>query len=228
MTNTQSIKIVIVEDHPPIVHALRDYLNTVPQFKVVGTAKNIEEARVVMGSNEVDLVIMDIRLPDEKGVKTNDGGIALTAEFSDLYPDLAILVYTADENIEVVRLSKEAGARGYVLKTSDIPVIKEAIDIVMAGGIYMDQDLPEVPKRPSGVALTPKEEQVLRLFGKWMTREQIAQELGIKLATVNCHCNNIGWKLELNGNTEFLREAIRRYGNPDVDGVRKMDKGLST
>lgn len=225
MINTQPIKIAIVEDHPPIIQALRDYLNTVPRFKLAGTAKNIEEARVVMGSNEVDVVIMDIRLPDEGGTRTHDGGIALTDEFSELYPDLAILVYTGETHVETVRLSITAGARGYLLKTSDIPVIEEAIGIVMAGGIYMDRDLPEVPKpRFGGETLTRKEEQVLRLFGRWMKREQIAQELGITLATVNCHCNRIGWKLNLSGNTEFLREAIRRYGNPDVDGVRIMDK----
>jgi DNA-binding NarL/FixJ family response regulator len=131
--------------------------------------------------------------------------------------------------VEVVRLAKEAGARGYVLKTSDDPVIKEAIEIVMAGGIYMDRDLPEVPKpRPGEETLTPKEEKVFRLLGRWMTREQIAEELKIKLATVNCHCNHISEKLDLKGNTALLREAIRRYGNPDVDGVRKMDKGQST
>jgi DNA-binding NarL/FixJ family response regulator len=229
MTNTQPIKIAIVEDHPPIIQALCDYLNTVPEFKVVGAARNIEEARVVMGSNEVDLVIMDIRLPHEKGMKTHDGGIALTVEFSDLYPDMAILVYTADDDVEVVRLAKEAGARGYLLKTSDVQFIKEAIEIVMAGGIYMDRDLPEVPKpRPCDETLTPKEEEVLRLLGKWMTREQIAVELKIKLTTVNCHCNKVSEKLDLKGNTALLREAIRRYGNPDVNGMRKMDKGQST
>ncbi|MEP6879762.1 MAG: helix-turn-helix domain-containing protein, partial [Nitrosospira sp.] len=59
---------------------------------------------------------------------------------------------------------------------------------------------------------TPKEVQVMRLLANWMTREQISQELGIVPPTVNCHCNNIMWKLDLNSTPELYKEATRRYG----------------
>lgn len=219
MANTESIsetkptRIIIIDDHPPIIQSLCAFLETVPAFKVVDTARNMEEARLIMQKNEADVVIMDIRLPRTGHVIVHDAGIDLAAEFNNLYPDLAILMYSGETNVELVRRAKDAGARGYLLKGADVPVIKQAIEIIMAGGLYIDPDLPEKPK-PSlrGETLTPKEVQVMRLLANWMTREQIGQELGIVPATVNCHCNNIMWKLDLNSTPELYKEAVRRYG----------------
>ena len=77
--------------------------------------------------------------------------------------------------------------------------------------------LPEKPKKQLvGYALTPKEEEVMRLFSRWMKRKEIAHALKITRVGVNAHCMNIAYKLDLNSPVAFYREAIRRYGNPDV------------
>jgi DNA-binding NarL/FixJ family response regulator len=147
----------------------------------------------------------------------HDGGIDLTAELSDRYPDLTTLVYSGETNVEFVRRSLSAGASAYLVKGSGVAVIKQAIEVVMAGGIYLDPALPEKPrKEPIGYTLTPKEEQVMRLFSKWMTRKEIAHALKITRVGVNAHCINIAYKLDLKNPVAFYREAIRRYGNPDV------------
>ena len=229
MTNTQPVKIMIIEDHPAILESLHAFLNTVPQWKLVGVAKNIKDARLAMKNNEsavvnevcrvneIDLVIMDIRLPDGKGNMIHDGGIELTAELSDRYPDLTILVYSGETNVEFVRRALSAGASGYLVKGTEVPVIKQAIDVVLAGGTYLDPALPEKPKqRLKGETLTPKEEEVMRLFSRWMTRKEIAHALNITRVGVNAHCINISSKLDFRSHIEFYREAIRRYGNPDV------------
>jgi DNA-binding NarL/FixJ family response regulator len=214
MPNTQLVQIMIVEDHPAVIHGLCGFLDTVSKFKVVGMAKSIEEARCFMQNNIVDLVIMDIRL--EAG-----NGIDLTEEFSNLYPDLAILIYSGQSDVELVRRARNAGARGYLLKGADIQVIHQAIEIIMAGGIYLDPDLPEKPKPIlPGEKLTPSEEIVMRLFAQWMTNQEICLQLKIKLSTAKTHRNNIMWKLGINNTPELYREAIRRYGNPDVEGTR--------
>lgn len=200
---------MIVDDHPAIIQALSDFLNMVPAFEVVAVAKTSKEARLLAQSSAIDLVIMDIRLPDGNGIN-------LTAEFGACYPDLAILAYSGETNVEIVRQARDAGARGYLLKGAELARIKQAIDIVMAGGIYLDRDLPEKPK-PSlqGEKLTRSEEAVMRLFAQWMTNKEISQQRGIKLSTVKTHRNNIMWKLGLNNTPQLYREAIRRYGNPD-------------
>ena len=213
MLNTQLVKIMIVDDHPPIIHSLCDFLQTVPNFEAVASAKTAEEARVLMKNSDIDLVIMDVRLK-------SGNGIDLTIEFNDCYPDLAILIYSGESNVELVRRAKDAGARGYLLKGADLHVIKQAIDIAMSGGFYMDPDLPERPKpRLRGETLTPREEEVMRLFGQWMTTEGISEKLKLKLSTVKTHRNNIMWKLGLNNTPELYKAAVERYGNLDDDKI---------
>jgi len=228
MTDSQPYRVVLIDDHPAIIEALRAFLETVLEFKVVGTAKNIQEAKSVIRNsespllneiyrvNEIDLVIVDIRLPDADGKMIHDGGINLTTEFSERYPDMAILIYSADAKLEPVRRALAAGASGYLLKGTDIPVIKQAIAVVMAGGTYLDPGLPGRLKRPlKGETLTRKEEEIMHLFSQWKTRKEIAHILQMATVTVNAHCINISSKLGLRSPIEFYREAIRRYGNPD-------------
>ena len=213
MSTLPLTKIMIVEDHPLIIKGLRDLLEIEPTFKVIAAAGTPEEARLFMLNNDADLVIMDIRLRHND---VTDSGIELTKELIASYPDLFVLIYSDYDNVEFVRRAIEAGARGYLVKGSDVPVIRSAIDSVMAGSIYFDPNLPEKPKRvPQGQDLTKKEKEVLKLIAKWKNNEQIAEELGIKKVTVSTFRYNIMWKLGLSNSTEVLQEAIRRYGDLD-------------
>lgn len=200
---------MIVDDHPPIIQALSAFLKTEPEFDVVAVAKTADEARLLSGKEEINLVIMDIRLRP-------GSGIDLTKELVSRFDDLAVLMYSGESNVELVRRAIDAGARGYLLKGADMETIKLGIRIVKAGGVYLDPELPERPKpRFRGETLTPAEERVMRLYGQWKTNEQVADELRLSPATVRTHRNNIMYKLDLSNTTELLREAIRRHGNLD-------------
>jgi len=200
---------MIVDDHPPIIQALSAFLKIEPEFDVVAVAKTADEARLLSEKEEINLVIMDIRLRP-------GSGIDLTKELVSRFDDLAVLMYSGESNVELVRRAIDAGARGYLLKGADMETIKLGIRIVKAGGVYLDPELPERPKpRFRGETLTPAEERVMRLYGQWKTNEQVADELRLSPATVRTHRNNIMYKLDLSNTTELLREAIRRYGNSD-------------
>lgn len=209
MTSLSRTRIMIVDDHPPIIQALSAFLKTEPEFDVVAVAKTADEARLLSGKEEINLVIMDIRLRP-------GSGIDLTKELVSRFDDLAVLMYSGESNVELVRRAIDAGARGYLLKGADMETIKLGIRIVKAGGVYLDPELPERPKpRFRGETLTPAEERVMRLYGQWKTNEQVADELRLSPATVRTHRNNIMYKLDLSNTTELLREAIRRHGNLD-------------
>ena len=198
-----------MDDHPPIIQALSAFLKTEPEFDVVAVAKTADEARLLSGKEEINLVIMDIRLRP-------GSGIDLTKELVSRFDDLAVLMYSGESNVELVRRAIDAGARGYLLKGADMETIKLGIRIAKAGGVYLDPELPERPKpRFRGETLTPAEERVMRLYGQWKTNEQVADELRLSPATVRTHRNNIMYKLDLSNTTELLREAIRRHGNLD-------------
>lgn len=204
MTPTSPIKTLIVEDHDLMARGIREFLETVPMVQMVATAGNGEEARCLVQSQEIDLVIMDIRL----GPGLN--GISLTAEFKKEYPELAVLIYSGDENVELVRQAIAAGARGYVPKGAGIEKIRTAIEIVMAGGSYF-------PKLPRDIEpLTPREEEVLKLIAEGKNNEQISQKLEITLAGVKAHRANIMSKLGINNAVDLYIYARRRF--PNLDG----------
>lgn len=209
MPNAKLAHIMIVDDHPPIIQALYDCLETVPMFKVAAAARTAAEARSLIQNNKVDLVIMDIRLPD-------GNGIDLTTEFAASHPDLAVLIYSSVSNVEILKQARNAGVRGYLLKGAELRKVTLAVEVVLDGGVYLDGDLPKrpVPER-EGEKLTPAEDRVLRRFARWMTTKEVSEDLGLKLAGARAHRNNIMWKLGLYNTPQLYREAIKRYGNPD-------------
>jgi DNA-binding NarL/FixJ family response regulator len=199
---------MIVDDHPAIIDSLSSCLRIVPNFKVVGTAMTGAEARELIQDNRIDLVILDIRLPDENGIN-------LTLEFVARDPSLATLIYSSESNVEILRQARNAGVRGYLLKGAELRKVTLAVEVILDGGTYFDRTLPKVVPIPEGEKLTPSEKKVMRRFAKWMTTKEVSEDLGLKLAGARAHRNNIMWKLGLYNTPQLYREAIKRYGNPD-------------
>lgn len=155
MSSREPINIMIVDGHSAIIHALTDFLKTVPTFNVVAGVKTLAEARHVAQCNTLHLVTIDIRLPDGNGIN-------LAMELGTSHPDLATLAYTSDDKVETVKQARNAGVRGYVLKGAELQRLTLAIEVVLAGGIYLDPDLPKKPM-PEGEKLTPTEDKVMAL-----------------------------------------------------------------
>lgn len=157
-----SINIMIVEDHDLMSFGIREFLETIPIVQVVATARNADEARIFREKQQIDLVIMDIR------INSDLNGISLTSEFIKESPDLAILIYSMDCNVELVRQAENAGARGYVPKGAGLENFKKAIEIIVAGGSY----LPRLKTNPN--PLTLREEEILKLIA---TRKKIMKSV---------------------------------------------------
>ena len=199
---------MIVDDHPGLVEGLRNALQAEPTFNVVATATTLAEARSLAQCNTLHLIIIDLFLPDGNGIN-------LAIEFSSHYSDLPLLIYTSDNDPRHVTEARNAGVRGYLLKGTELEKIILAIEVILAGGIYIDRNLSKTKPVPPVPKLTPSEEKVLRRFARWMTTKEVSEDLGLKLAGVRAHRNNIMWKLGLYNTPQLYREAIKRYGNPD-------------
>jgi DNA-binding NarL/FixJ family response regulator len=126
MTNTQSVlesasssntpyKIMIIDDHDWITKGLITSLEMNEEYKVIATAQYADEARQRM-KREVNLVIMDIRLPPSRGKEIQHCGIDLATEFHEKYPDSAILILSGETKVGLVQRAWDAGICGYVLK----------------------------------------------------------------------------------------------------------------
>lgn len=178
------IKILIVDDHPVFRHGIRGLLETQVSFRVMAEAGSAKEALGQLEKMDVDLVLLDINMPDMDGIE-------LTSQLRARYPRLLILMVTMHEEDEYIRRAIAAGAKGYVVKTEDPEPIFKAIHRVAGGGpIFPIKYQPE----PN---LTLSEKRVLWLTGhREYDTERIAAKMGVVEATVHTHRHNIWGKLK--------------------------------
>ena len=210
MISTVRANTMIVEDHDLMAFGICEFLETIPIVQVVAKARNADEAQIAARSKKIDLVIMDIRLG------TGLNGISLASELMKGYPDLAILIYSSDSNAELVRRANDAGVRGYVPKGAGIEKFKKAIEIIIAGGSYIDPSLPK-PQREIE-PLTPREEEVLKLISEDKDNDEIGRLLGIKPVGVRAHRSNIMAKCNIKNAVELYCYAKKIFPNLDNSG----------
>lgn len=221
--STRFIRIVLVDDHPAILHGYQFMLRAHSEYVICGMATNEAEALDVIAREKPDLLITDLNLPGR-------GGIELIKDLMVLYPCLKILVSSMHDEMLYAARALQAGARGYVGKGSHDTALSAAIRKVLDGGIYISEELAGhlaatfATVRPRGSSMSPigklsdREFQVFELFGKGMTAKEIAARLSLSPKTVSVHRDHIKEKLEFATSAEMIRQAVRWVETQDDVG----------
>ncbi|TFW15758.1 response regulator [Duganella callida] len=201
---TNTIKILLVDDHPLVRDGLRARLEAMPQFEVVAEAGGAAEALEQAARHPVDLVLMDINMRGANGIEA-------TAQFRQAFPRIAVLILSMHDKLEYVSQAIQAGARGYVLKDAPGKDIVVAIETVMSGGIYYSAALARQLAQPQSAdnQLTSREHEVLRHIANGESNKQIARALDLSVRTVETHRLNIKRKLGIEGQAELIRFAVQ-------------------
>jgi DNA-binding NarL/FixJ family response regulator len=199
-----TIKILLVDDHPLVRDGLRARLEAMPQFEVVAEAGGAAEALEQAARHPVDLVLMDINMRGANGIEA-------TAQFKQAFPHIAVLILSMHDKVEYVSQAIQAGARGYVLKDAPGKDIVVAIETVMSGGIYYSAALARQLSQPQNQdnQLTSREHEVLRHIANGESNKQIARALDLSVRTVETHRLNIKRKLGIEGQAELIRFAVQ-------------------
>ncbi len=211
-----AIRLLLIDDHPLVRDGLRLRLETVPRLRVVGEAGNAAAALAFLAACQADapdgdtlphLILMDLNMP---GV----GGLELTAQLHEKYPQIAVLVLSMHDNPEYMVQAVKAGARGYLLKDEPAEEIITAIGAVMAGRSYFSAAAALRLSSASAPAtlLTQRERDVLRHIASGQANKQIAQALGLSVRTVETHRLNIKRKLGIDGQAELIKYAVENRG----------------
>lgn len=211
-----SIRLLLIDDHPLVRDGLRLRLETVPHLQVVGEAGNAAAAQAFLaaclaedpqGGTLPHLALMDLNMP---GV----GGLELTALLHERYPQIAVLVLSMHDNPEYMVQAVKAGARGYLLKDEPAQEIVTAIGAVMAGRSYFSAAVAVRLSQATAPAtmLTQRERDVLRHIASGEANKQIAQALGLSVRTVETHRLNIKRKLGIDGQAELIKYAVENRG----------------
>ena len=194
-TEAPPIRVAIVDDHPVLREGTAALLASQEGLEIAGTAESIEEAVALIGSAQIDVLLLDIRLG-------TDSGLRLLAEVpADARP--AIVVLTSYDYPQYVDAAMRLGASGFVLKTAPIAELIDAIRRAAAGGIAFG-------RRPAGaVRLSERELDVVRLVVEGRSNDEIGARLGIGAKTVESHLRRLFERLDVASRTELATRALR-------------------
>lgn len=205
------IRIAICDDHPVFRAGIMSVINAQDDFDVVAEAGTTSELRGLLSSRDIDLVLLDIELPEEGGL--------------DALPDLArthrVLVFSAFDDARRVKQAMESGATGFIRKDSDPRELIRAIRDAAAGRTVLDAELAvrvaqslraepdSVDFRRKVAELTNRQREVLSLIAQGKSSKDIADALFLSEGTAKNHVTKILQTLQVPDRTKLALMLVR-------------------
>ncbi len=208
------MKILVVDDHPLILHALTRVLPELDgDLDMLGAANRAETLTVLARHPDCALVLLDLALPGAHG-------LGLLAELRRDYPRLPIVVLSATHDSATVGASLAAGARGFIAKTADPAALLDAVRTVLSGGRHITNDI--APNRPLAIdgisvealGLTQRQSDVLKLLVQGKPNKLICRDLALSEGTVKVHISAILKALNVHSRAQAIAELARRGIGP--------------
>ncbi len=209
------MRVLIVDDDALIRDGLKVLLELEEDFTVVGAAADGQEALSFCEKDQPDLVLMDIRMPVLDGVLG-------TREIKGRFPGVKVVILTTFKDDEYLKEAIKAGAAGYILKSQPAESIIESLRAVGKGNAVFGTEvagaltsmLREEPARTavSGIDLTPREMDILRLLGDGLSNKEIAEKLFLGEGTVRNYITALLAKLGLRDRTQLAIHYLRHLG----------------
>lgn len=214
------IKVALVDDHQLMIDGIKLLLKDYADIEITATALNGKEFIKTLKSQEVDIVMLDINMPEMDGVETIK---VLKKEF----PAINTLILSTLDDTKLIKTMLKLGAMGYVLKNTTGNELKRAIDTVHNGDYYFtpaiqgkllalpSQKKEKPEKKPSyareghHAALTKREKEILKLIAEEYTGPEMSAHLHISLNTVETHRKNLVAKLGVKGSIGLVKYAIK-------------------
>ncbi|MDZ4824611.1 MAG: response regulator transcription factor [Flavobacteriales bacterium] len=204
-----SINLLLVDDHQIVIDGLKALLAGDARFTIKGTAQNGKEALEILRLLKVDVVLLDIDMPEMNGIDTTK---AIRKEFNGI----KIIILTMHDEKAMIKMLLNMGADGYLLKNSDKAELIRAIDDVMAGKQHLSPEAtsvllsPDKGNRSGKLAdLTEREVEILKLVAEGLSNKEIGDKLFISHRTVDTHRTNLMTKLEVHNVAGLVRFAIQ-------------------
>jgi two-component system response regulator DegU len=212
--HSKSIEIVIIDDYPVIRHGIVSLMGLERGFTVVGDAPDAHTGLQLIRAKSPHILLLDLGL-GERGINSMD----MMAEVLDRSPETRIVVYTAHDRENTVLEAFRSGARAYVVKSSQVERLFDAIRVVANGGCYLDPSITSMVmnkvgwrvehRSPNSQELTKRELEVLGELVSGKRNREIAEGLFISERTVKFHIKSMFGKLKARTRTEVVKIAIK-------------------
>lgn len=208
------IKILIADDHTMFVDGMESILENESDLDVIGRSYDGPSVLEFLKNHKLDLVLLDVNLPDMSGVD-------VCKEISSYHPEVKVLAISMFNEESFVSEILNNGAKGYILKNTGREELLKAIRTVAAGNSYFSKDVTETimkglmnQRKSSGKSsshfpkLSRREKEILKLIAREFTTQEIADQLFISLKTVESHRSSLLSKLNARNSVGLIRIAL--------------------
>jgi DNA-binding NarL/FixJ family response regulator len=219
------MRILVVDDHALIRIGLRHTLAALndPTLEIVEAASCHEALALADSAGPIDLILLDLNLPDVSGLEGID-------QFSGAHPDVPLLALSCIDDSATIRAVLQRGAAGYIPKTCLNQVLVSALRLVMAGGIYVPPDAvlrpgdglserhggiaakASEPVTADGLGLTERQAEVMGLLAEGRSNKEIARALNLAATTVKAHVGAVLRALKVQSRTQAILALIHHRG----------------
>ncbi|MFW1676478.1 response regulator [Pontibacter sp. JAM-7] len=210
---TQSISVLLVDDHPLVRAGFHRLLTADGSIVVKGEADNAKSAFEMYNTLRPDVVIMDLNMPSGAnggdGAGTHNAGLEAIRRIMAHDSEACVLVLSATDSTPFPSQVISAGARGYLTKRCAGDELLIAVRKVFAGGQYLADGLEETGEDSPLNSLTKREFQIFSLLAEGKSVSHVAEAMFLSPKTVHAHRSNLFRKLNIKSNAELIHIAIR-------------------
>jgi len=198
--------ILIVDDHPMVLMGMEAIINAISEMEVVAKAKDALEAVAWLRTNETDLVLTDIHIPEITGVE-------LCAKISKEFPSVKVVGMSTFNDQMLIGKLISSGAVGFVSKSASAEEITEVLEgafrnqILIKAGTKNHQPNPST--NPDQIVVTRREKEILLLISQGMTTKEIADKVFVSPSTVDSHRKNLLEKFNVLNTASLITKASK-------------------
>ena len=203
------IRVGILDDHFLILKGIEELLESIEGYTFSQGYQSIAEARAGLKISAPDILLLDISLPDGNGAE-------YCLELKREYPEMKILALSSFDQSSYIKAVMRNGAVGYLLKNTGPEELKQALDAVSQGKMFLQDEIKQVlldrslGLHPTAEIIeppTPREREILQLIAAGFTSQKIAEQLFISLKTVETHRSNLISKFQAGNMAELIHTA---------------------
>lgn len=212
---SSTCKIGLIENFTLISSSLKTELETIDEYEVVGTGKNVDDLTKQLNGDEPDIILIDV-------LNCHNAGITTVKDAKKTFPGVPLILITAREYSECFKEYIDFGTKGFVYADDSPDELNKAIQVVCSGkeffkeyviNYWIDADSEAIKKskgrKTKEKSLSLRETEIIKLFCDGLTYREIGKKLFISHRTVETHKNNILKKLKLKSKAEMIKYATR-------------------